>query len=85
MTLPVLSDTVRRMETNVRTFLREFPRFKARARRGETVKIKDRSGEFVFSASAAPRRASLLGCLKGRIKIRGDLTQPTSTGAEWGF
>jgi hypothetical protein len=73
------------METNVRTFLREFPRFKARARRGETVKIKDRSGEFIFSASSAPRRQSLLGCLKGRIRIRGDLTRPTSSDSEWGF
>lgn len=69
------------MTTNVRTFLREFTRFKARARRGERVRILDREGEFIFSA-ALPRK-SLLGAARGKITIRGDLTKPTLDKSGW--
>ncbi|MBI5767440.1 MAG: hypothetical protein HZA93_06560 [Verrucomicrobia bacterium] len=69
------------MVTNVRTFLREFTTFKARARKGETVRVQDKEGEFLFAA-AAPRR-SLLGAARGRITCHGDLTQPTLPGDAW--
>jgi hypothetical protein len=63
------------MVTNVRTFLRDFTTFKAHARKGETVRVQDKEGEFLFAA-ATPRK-SLLGAAKGRIKFHGDLTAPT--------
>jgi hypothetical protein len=69
------------MTTNVRTFLRDFTTFKAKARRGETVRILDREGEFLFTATT-PRK-SLLGAARGRITIRGDLTKPTVGRTGW--
>jgi hypothetical protein len=69
------------MTTNVRTFLRDFTTFKAKARRGERVRILDREGEFIFAA-ATPRK-SLLGAGRGKIVIRGDLTQPTLGRRGW--
>jgi hypothetical protein len=69
------------MTTNVRSFLRDFTSFKARARRGETVRVIDREGEFVF-ASAAPRR-SLLGAARGKIKFEGDLSKPSLPDSAW--
>ena len=69
------------MITNVRTFLREFTTFKAKARKGETVRVQDKEGEFVFSA-AVPRK-SLLGAARGKIAFRGDLTKPTLANDSW--
>ena len=69
------------MVTNVRTFLREFTTFKARARKGETVRVQDKEGVFLFRADA-PRK-SLLGVARGKITIRGDLTQPTLKNDAW--
>ena len=69
------------MTTNVRTFLRDFTTFKAKARRGATVRIQDREGEFLFTA-ATPRR-SLLGAARGKIAVHGDLTQPTLGKTGW--
>ena len=69
------------MTTNVRTFLREFAGCKARARKGETIRIKDKEGDFLFTCSS-PRK-SLLGCAKGRIIIVGDLTEPTLPTQAW--
>ena len=69
------------MITNVRTFLRDFSAFKARARRGETVRVQDKEGEFVFSAAGS--RKSLLGAARGKITFHGDLTQPTLSNDSW--
>jgi hypothetical protein len=69
------------MITNVRTFLREFTTFKAKARKGETVRVQDKEGEFVFSA-AVPRK-SLLGAARGKIAFHGDLTKPTLANDSW--
>jgi hypothetical protein len=69
------------MTTNVRTFLRNFAAYKSKARQGETVRVKDGDGEFVFTAST-PRR-SLLGAAKGRIAIHGDLAEPTLRADDW--
>lgn len=69
------------MTTNVRTFLRDFTTFKAKARKGETVKIRDREGEFLFTA-ATPRK-TLLGAARGKIKSRADLTRPTLDPKAW--
>ena len=63
------------MVTNVRTFLRDFTTFKAKARKGETVRVKDKQGVFLFRADA-PRK-SLLGAAKGKIVFHSDLTKPT--------
>ena len=69
------------MTTNVRTFLRDFTTFKAHARQGTTVRVQDKEGQFLFTAST-PRK-SLLGATKGKIKFRGDLTQPTLSSKDW--
>ena len=69
------------MTTNVRTFLREFPAFKARARKGGTVRIRDKEGEFIFSAVGT--RQTLLGAARGRIKSHDDLTRPTLGAEAW--
>jgi len=63
------------MVSNVRTFLREFSTFKAKASRGETVRVRDKQGEFLFTA--AVHRKSLLGAARGKIVFRSDLTEPT--------
>jgi hypothetical protein len=69
------------MKTNTRTFLRSFTTFKAKARKGETVKVHDKEGVFIFAAES-PRK-SLLGAAKGRITYHGDLTKPTLSGKDW--
>ena len=69
------------MVTNVRTFLREFSTFKAKASKGETVRVKDKQGEFLFTA-AAPRK-SLLGAARGKIVYHSDLTKPTLGNDDW--
>lgn len=69
------------MTTNVRTFLREFATFKAKARRGETVRINDGEGEFVFTAVHA--RKTLLGAGKGKITFHGDISKPTLPNSAW--
>ncbi len=69
------------MVTNTRTFLRSFISFKARARRGETVRVQDKEGVFLFTA-ASPRK-SLLGAAKGKIAFHDDLTKPTLPNESW--
>ncbi len=69
------------MTTNVRTFLREFTTFKAKARRGETVQIEDREGKFLFTAVGV--RKTLLGSCRGKIKIHGDIVGPTLKNSAW--
>jgi hypothetical protein len=69
------------METNVRTFLRNFTTFKAKARKGETVRVKDKEGVFLFTADAS--RKSLLGVARGKITLHTDLTQPTLPNDAW--
>ena len=69
------------MSTNVRTFLRDFATFKAHARKGMTVRVQDKEGQFLFTATT-PRK-SLLGAAKGKITFRGDLTQPTLPNSGW--
>ena len=69
------------MVTNTRIFLRSFISFKARARKGETVRVQDKEGEFLFTA-AAPRK-SLLGAARGKIVFHDDLTKPTLPNDSW--
>lgn len=69
------------MVTNVRTFLRDFTTFKAKARKGETVRVRDKEGEFLFTADT-PRK-SLLGAARGKIVFHADLTKPTLTDDHW--
>jgi hypothetical protein len=69
------------MVTNVRTFLREFASFKAKARKGGTVRIRDKEGEFLFTAAGA--RTTLLGASRGKIAFHQDLTRPTLEDKAW--
>ncbi|MCX6951732.1 MAG: hypothetical protein NTV51_06060 [Verrucomicrobia bacterium] len=61
--------------TNTRNFLRDFSALKARARKGETVRVQDKEGVFLFTA-ATPRK-SPLGAARGKIAFHADLTQPS--------
>ncbi|MDB6170282.1 MAG: hypothetical protein JWM88_3146 [Verrucomicrobia bacterium] len=69
------------MLTNTRNFLRDFTAIKARARKGETVRVQDKAGEFVFAAVIS--RRSLLGVAKGKIAFHDDLTKPTLPNDSW--
>lgn len=69
------------MTTNVRTFLRDFSTFKAKARKGGTVRIRDKEGEFLFTASGP--RTTLLGAARGKIVFHADITGPTLKADGW--
>ncbi|HEU5081087.1 MAG TPA: hypothetical protein VFT72_17885 [Opitutaceae bacterium] len=69
------------MQTNTRMFLRDFAAMKAKARNGQIVRVRDKEGEFLFTAASTKR--SLLGAAKGRIRIAADLTKPTLRSNDW--
>jgi hypothetical protein len=69
------------MITNTRNFLRFFTSYKAKARKGETVRVQDKECEFLFTA-AVPRK-SLVGSAKGKIGFQDDLTKPTLQNESW--
>ncbi len=69
------------MQTNTRSFLRDFAAMKAKARNGQVVRVKDKEGEFLFTAAST--KTSLLGAAKGKIRITADLTKPTLSGDNW--
>jgi hypothetical protein len=69
------------MVTNTRNFLRGFTTYKARARKGETVRVQDKDGEYLFTASV--HRKSLVGSAKGKIVFQDDLTRPTLPNEDW--
>lgn len=69
------------MTTNVRTFLRDFSTFKAKARKGCTVRIRDKEGEFIFTAVG--QRRTLLGAARGKIAFHADLAKPTLADTAW--
>ena len=62
------------MVTPGRAFLRDFTTFKAKARQGGTVRVKDKEGVFLFRADGPIK--SLLGAAKGEISFHADLTKP---------
>ncbi len=72
------------MRTNVSTLLREFPKVRQAAFRGERVVIETREGNLILTAENPPG-VGILGALKGRLRILPeiDLTLPTSTDVEW--
>ena len=69
------------MTTNTRTFLRDFSTIKAKARKGEVVRVVDKEGEFLFTASSS--RKTLMNAAKGKISITSDLTRPTLPPSAW--
>jgi hypothetical protein len=71
------------METNVTTLLREFPKVRSAALRGETVIIRSREGDFQFSLLRDSGRL-LIGCLQGQLESSEDsLDRPTSEPVDW--
>ncbi len=72
------------MQTNVSTLLREFPKVRRAALRGERVVIETREGNLLLTAENPPGQP-ILGALKGRIYSGDgvDLTAPTTTEDEW--
>jgi hypothetical protein len=69
------------MQINTRSFLRNFAAMKAKVRNGQVVRVKDKEGEFLFTAAST--RKSLLGAAKGKIRIVSDLTKPTLSSGDW--
>lgn len=72
------------MQTNVSTLLREFPKVRKAAFRGERIVIATREGNLILMAEKPPG-AGILGALKGKLRIPPtvDLTKPTSCETEW--
>ena len=71
------------MKTTIRTFQREFPRMRKLAAAGKTVIIEAEGQTFEFRARKAS--TSLLGCMKGTIRV-GDLPDgPIIPPDEWGM
>jgi len=71
------------MQTNVSTLLREFPKVKHAALRGERVVIKTREGNLVLSAESPPER-NFLGSMKGTFSATdADLSAPTLSDTAW--
>lgn len=62
--------------------MREFPKVRRAALRGETVIVETREGNLRITADREPG-AGLLGCLAGRVKLHGNLSTPTTGAAEW--
>jgi hypothetical protein len=71
------------MTTNVRTFLREFKKAKACAKRGEMVRVLDKDQEFFFTAAKSKKKGPPLGYARGMATIHGDLTKPTLPDSFW--
>lgn len=70
------------MKTSVTTLLREFPKVRRAVLGGETVIVETREGNLRITADHG-EEPPLLGCLAGRVRVCGDLTQPTTTLDEW--
>ncbi len=72
------------MQINVSTLLREFPKVRKAAFRGERVVIETREGDLILTAEKPPG-LGILGALKGKLRTSQgvDLTSPTSNDAEW--
>ena len=81
LTMMDMSDTIEDMTTNTRNFLRSFTTYKAKARKGETVRVQDKEFEFLFIA-AVPQK-SLSGSARGKIGFKGDPTKPTLRNEDW--
>ena len=75
-------------DVNVRGFLRDFAALKEKARSGQMIRIRDRDGEFLFTAVRPEGgRKTLLGAAKGRLlvaaDVAADLTAPTLSAEAW--
>lgn len=70
------------METNVSTLLREFPKVRRAALRGETVIVHTREGDLRITANNSGK-PPLLGCLAGKMSLTGDITEPSTHSDEW--
>ena len=72
------------MQTNVSMLLREFPKIRRAAFRGERVVIATREGNLVLTAETPPG-STILGALKGQVHVQPgvNLAAPISDDAEW--
>jgi len=72
------------MHTTVSTLLREFPKVRRAALRGERVVIQTREGNLVLTAEV-PNGSQILGSFQGAIRIAEgvDLAAPTTQEDEW--
>lgn len=79
-----LFDKLSDMQTNVSTLLREFPKVRQAALRGERVVIETREGNLVLTAENPPGQR-ILGSLKEVLEVAegADLTAPTTMEFEW--
>jgi hypothetical protein len=70
------------MKTNVRAFLREFPRMRRLATAGKVIVVESEGQSFVFHRRRAG--AGVLGCMIGRAKLGKLRVGPAIPLEEWG-
>jgi len=70
------------MKTNVRAFLREFPRMRRLATAGKVIVVEYKGQSFVFHRRRAG--AGVLGCMIGRAKLGNLRDGPAIPLQEWG-
>lgn len=72
------------MQTNVSTLLRDFPKVRQAAMRGERVVIKTREGNLILTAESS-KGSHILGSMSGELLVTSgvDLTTPMTTEGEW--
>jgi hypothetical protein len=72
-----------RMETNVSTLLRDFPRIRRAALSGQRVMVHTREGDLLITRAPSAEQ-TVLGCMRGTLAASADdLDQPTSSTDEW--
>ena len=70
------------MKTNIRAFLREFPRMRRLATAGNVIVVESEGQSFVFHRRRAG--AGVLGCMIGRAKLGKLRDGPAIPIEEWG-
>ncbi|MCX8512938.1 MAG: hypothetical protein ORN83_14405 [Chthoniobacteraceae bacterium] len=70
------------MKTNIRSFLREFPRMRRLATAGNVIVVESKGQSFEFHRRRAG--AGVLGCMIGRAKLGKLRDGPAIPLEEWG-
>ena len=64
------------------TLLREFPKVRRAVMAGQTVIVETKEGNLRITADRS-EESPLLGCLRGKVSVRGDIVAPTTADNEW--
>ena len=72
------------VKTNIRAFLREFPRMRRLATAGNVIVVESKGQSFVFHRRQAGAGVGVLGCMIGRAKLGKLRNGPAIPLEEWG-